>query len=97
MKKMFLEFNNQARNVQEVIEEFINTKRGKKADETITYYTDRLTDFNNFLKKEENITSLHDLTRAVVDRYMDYKKIKRPNISNQTYILRSIEKRQGIY
>ena len=84
MKKMFVNFNDKSRTVKEAIDEFIDTKRGKKADETIKYYDERLGWFNNFLKEEEGITELSDITRAVVDRYMKYKKRKNPELTNQS-------------
>ena len=92
MKRMFGNFNHQTRSVKETIIEFINTKKGKKADETIKYYEERLDDFANHLEEKEELTEVAHITRAVVDRYMAYRKKKNPKLSNQTLnnILRAI-------
>ena len=84
MKKMFTNFNNQQKTVQDTINDFINTKKGKKADETIKYYEDRLNIFSSYLTECENIDELQSITRTIIDRYMNHKKKISPNISNQT-------------
>jgi integrase/recombinase XerD len=84
MKKMFTNFNNQTRALEETINEFVDTKRGKKAGETVKYYTDRLNEFYVYLKEHEQINDIQDITRAVIDRYMNHKKTENPQISNQT-------------
>jgi len=65
MKKMFTNFNNQVRMVHETIVEFVSTKKGKKADETVKYYEQRLDEFNKYLEAEENIMEVLDITRSV--------------------------------
>jgi len=84
MKRMFADFNSEIRAVQDTINDFINIKKGKKSDETVKYYAERLSAFNAYLEKQEEITAVHDITRQVVDRYMNFKKLKAPKISNQT-------------
>lgn len=81
---MFTEFNNQERTVQDTINDFLSTKRGKKAIDTVKYYEDRLNSFNEYLEKNEGITNLCDINRSVIDRYMNSKKKSNPEISNQT-------------
>jgi len=84
MKKMFTNFNSEMRTVQDTINDFLNTKRGKKANETVKYYEDRLNEFNAYLKEQEKTMDLTDITKATIDRYMSYKKKKAPDISNQS-------------
>jgi len=81
---MFTNFNNQSKTVEDAIKDFINTKKGKKADETVIYYMSRLDTFARYLEIEQDITELHKLSRSIIDRYMVYKKNQSPNISNQT-------------
>jgi len=83
-KRMFANFNNQMKEVQNAINDFVDTKRGKRASETITFYEIRLLEFSNYLKEQEDITELQNLSRPTIDRYMNFKKKKSPNISNQT-------------
>jgi len=92
MKKMFVNFNNQVKTTQDAINDFLATKKGKKADETVTYYEQRLDAFNLYLKEREGITELNCVTKAVVHRYMEYKREQNNSISNQTLnnILRAI-------
>jgi len=84
MKKMFTNFSNQQRTVQDTINDFIITKQGKKANETTKYYADRLNALASYLVEHENTDDLLCLTRAVIDKYMSHKKTINPNISNQT-------------
>jgi len=84
MKKMFTNFNNQQKTVHDTINDFINTKKGKKASETTKYYEDRLNAFYSYLTECEGIDELQILTRATIDRYMNHKKVLSPSISNQT-------------
>jgi len=46
MKRMFVNFNSQTKTAQDAINDFIGTKKGKKADETVKYYKERLNEFN---------------------------------------------------
>jgi len=84
MKKMFTNFNHQQKTVQDTINDFVNTKKGKKADETTKYYEARLNAFSSYLSEHEDITELQYLTRATIDGYMSYKRKTSPTISNQT-------------
>jgi len=84
MKKMFTNFNQQQKTVQDAINDFINTKKGKKANETIKYYEDRLNAFLLYLVEYENTDDLNDITRTVINRYMNHKKKISPYIKNQT-------------
>ena len=84
MKKMFTNFNDHQITVKEVISEFINTKKGKKADETIEYYEYRLNEFEQYLETDERIVEMVDITRAIIDRYINHKKNKNPNLTNQS-------------
>jgi len=43
------------------INDFLNTKRGKKADKTVKYYEERLREFTNYLEKHEQIADLQDI------------------------------------
>ena len=81
---MFADFNNKTRTIKETVEEFVNTKKGKKAQETVKYYEERLGWFMQYLDEEKGITDLLGVTRAVVDCYMDFKKMKNPSLSNQS-------------
>ena len=83
MRNMFANFNNQAFIVQDVINDFVSSKDGKQSEKTVKYYRERLKEFNDFLK-QEGILHVHEITRAVVDRYMGARKAKNPKISNQT-------------
>jgi hypothetical protein len=63
LKKMFTNFNNQARTIEETIEDFLNNRKGKKANETITFYEQRLYAFNVYLQEEEGVTEIFDISR----------------------------------
>jgi site-specific recombinase XerD len=80
---MFADFNNQARAVQDVINDFISSKNGKQAVATVQFYKERLGEFSKYLEKE-GIIYVHEIKRAVIDRYMDSKREKNPDISNQS-------------
>jgi len=84
MKKLFTDFNNQGRTVQDTISDFLNTKKGKRASETVKFYEERLSAFSLYLLEQEKTAELQDISRAIIDRYTDYKKEMSPNISNQT-------------
>ena len=85
MKRMFTDFNNQQQQaIQETINDFLNTKKGKKTDETIEYYKYRLDEFAKYLEENEGSNDVQILSRAVVDRYIDFKREKNPNLSNQS-------------
>ena len=84
MEKVFMRFDNQGRTVKGTIDDFISMKIGKKADETVKYYEQGLNSFNLYLTEQEQILQLCDVTRTVVDRYMNHKRKSNPRISNQT-------------
>lgn len=84
MKKMFADFNNQSKTVKDTINDFLISKRGKKADSTVKYYEERLNAFNDYLRKSEKIENIGGINRSVVDRYMNEKRACNPYISNQT-------------
>jgi len=84
MKKMFTSFGNQAVTAHDTIDDFINAKRGRKADYTIRWYEQRLSAFLAYLKEQEEITDVCEIKRSVVDRYMNFKREKNPELSNQT-------------
>lgn len=83
-EKMFTDFNSQARTISDTIIDFLSTKKGKKAIDTVKYYEDRLNSLNEYLKENEGITDLCEINRSVIDRYMNSKKENNPKISNQT-------------
>jgi len=91
MKKMFTDFNNKFRKTSDTINEFISTKRGRRADETVKYYEERLSEFNKFLI-DSGISDIGAITRLVVDSFIDHKKKKNPALKNQSLnnILRAI-------
>ena len=84
MGKVFMRFDNQERTVKDTIDDFISMKMGKKTDETVKYYEQRLNSFNLYLTEQEQILKLCDVTITVIDRYMNYKRKGNPRISNQT-------------
>ena len=55
---MFTDVNNQTRTVQDTINDFINTKKGKKNEETVKYYEQRLCAFRMYLETQEGIAEL---------------------------------------
>jgi len=83
MKRMFADFNCQDVTIKDTINDFISTKEGKKAENTVKYYVGRLKEFSDWLN-QEGILYVHEITRAVIDRYMNSKRVKNPKISNQT-------------
>ena len=70
MKKMFTNFNQQKKTVQDAIVEFLNTKRGRKAEETVNFYEIRLDEFSKYLEKQ-GITEVQDITRRSVESYIN--------------------------
>ena len=80
---MFTNFNGEERKVQDTINDFLNTKRGKKAEDTVKNYEYGLAEFYKYLEGQEKITDLCDIKRVVIDRYTNYRKKKNPKISNQ--------------
>jgi hypothetical protein len=49
MKKMFTDFNNQEITMQNAVNDFISTKKGRKAEDTIRYYRERLPRYSLYL------------------------------------------------
>ena len=84
MKRMFANFNSQGKTVHDTINDFVCSKKGKKSDNTVKYYEERLKAFNDYLQEHEKIVDIKSVNRSVIDRYMNYKKTLNPKISNQT-------------